>query len=58
VVENWGPGDATLRLNGRDISRGRDFGIGHIRRINSCELVVWIKLEPGRAVDVELLPQF
>ena len=58
VVENWGPRDASLRLNGREIPRGKDFRIGHIRRINSYDLVVWIKLEAGRPVDVELLPPF
>jgi hypothetical protein len=58
VVENWGPRDASLRLNGREIPRGKDFRIGYIRRINSYDLVVWIKLEAGRPVDVELLPPF
>jgi len=56
VVENWGPGAAALRLNGREIPEGKDFRIGHVRRVNTYDLVVWIKLESSASATFELTP--
>jgi len=56
VVENWGPDGAVLRIDGREIPEGKNFRIGHIRRINTYDLVVWIKLESNAPAAVELAP--
>ena len=56
LVENWGARDVRLRINGKDIPRGKDFRFGHIRRINRYDLVVWIRLESERPVTIELTP--
>ena len=45
-----------LRINGKNIPRGKDFRFGHIRRINRYDLVVWIRLESERPVTIELTP--
>jgi hypothetical protein len=57
VVENWGPGGASLCLGGREIPQGKDFRVGHVRRVNSYDLVVWIKLESDAPAAVELTPR-
>ena len=56
VVENWGPEGASLRLNGRDIPQGKNFRVGHIRRVNRYDLVVWVKLDSNAPAAVELTP--
>ena len=56
LVENWGPRDVRLRINGQDIPRGKDFRFGRIRRVNNYDLVVWIRLESERPVTIELTP--
>jgi hypothetical protein len=56
VVENWGPDEASLRLNGREIPKGKDFRVGHIRRINTYDLVVWLKLESNAPAAIEIMP--
>ena len=57
VIENWGPEGASLRLNGRAVPRGKDFRIGHIRRVNRYDLVVWVKIESNAPAAVELTPR-
>lgn len=55
LIENWGSGDASLKIDGRDIPRGRSFRYGHIRRINRYDLVVWIEHRSDRPVEIELI---
>lgn len=57
VVENWGHRGAAVRMNGREIPRGKDFRIGFIRRINRYDLVVWMQLESKSPVTIELGPE-
>jgi len=57
VFENWGPGGASLRLDGREIPEGKNFRIGHVRRVNSYDLVVWIKVESSAPTAIELTPR-
>ncbi len=54
VIKNWGDNQVSLEINGIEISQGRSFRIGHIRKINQYDLVVWIELESNSKVDLAL----
>ena len=41
VVKGWGDGGATLTLDGREVASGKDFRIGHRRRLEATDLVVF-----------------
>ena len=56
LVENWGSEDVRLRIDGREVPRGKDFRFGHIRRVNRYDLIVWVRLESERPMTIELLP--
>jgi hypothetical protein len=55
-VEDWGQRDVRLKVNGQEIKRGKDFRFGHVRRVNRSDLVVWVRLEAERPVEIELMP--
>lgn len=57
VVENWGHRGAAVRVNGREVQRGKDFRAGFIRRVNRYDLVVWMSLESKSPVSIELGPE-
>lgn len=56
VIEGWGEADATLRIDGENTARGPDFRLGHRRRLERTDLVVWIRLGGEKPASIELLP--
>jgi len=42
VVKGWGDGEATLTLDGREVASGKDFRVGHRRRLEATDLVVFL----------------
>ena len=48
VVKGWGDGEATLTLDGREVASGKDFRVGHRRRLEATDLVVFA---PARATS-------
>jgi hypothetical protein len=41
-VKGWGGGGATLTLDGREVASGKDFRVGHRRRLETTDLVVFV----------------
>ena len=56
VIKNWGNSGATLKINGKEIERGKDFRFGHRHRFRSSDLIVWVKTESIKPIQVSLLP--
>ena len=56
VIEDWGEGDAVLKINGEKIERGKKFRLGHNHRIDGSDLVVWLELESTAPVTISLSP--
>lgn len=56
VVANWGDSGAALKINDTPVDEGRDFRVGHRYRLDSTDLVVWIKLQSTEPVTLELTP--
>ena len=42
VVKGWGDAGATLTLDGREVPSGKDFRVGHRRRLEATDLVVFV----------------
>jgi len=57
LVKGWGTDGAGLRLDGNDVPRGRAFRYGHVRRVGSTDLSVWIVHRGDAPLEIELLPQ-
>jgi hypothetical protein len=56
VVKNWGEDGVSLKINGAEIKRGKAFRFGHRHRLEGIDLVVWIKIEATRPVEIQLSP--
>ena len=41
-MKSWGDEGATLALDGREVARGNDFRLGHRRRLEATDLVVFV----------------
>ncbi len=54
VIRNWGDHQVRLKVNGKDISQDKTFRIGHIRRINQYDLVVWLDLESESRIEISM----
>jgi hypothetical protein len=57
VVKNWGGQGAALALNGKPVPQGPAFRLGRRAMVEEADLVVWIKLDSERPVDVSLQPK-
>jgi hypothetical protein len=55
LIENWGNREARLRVDGKEVPRGKDFRFGHIRRVNRYDLIIWVRLDSRKPVTIELL---
>jgi hypothetical protein len=44
VVKGWGDGGAALTVDGREVPRGQGFRVGHRRRLEATDLVVFAKV--------------
>lgn len=42
VVKGWGGGGASLTLDAREVASGKDFRVGHRRRLEATDLVVFV----------------
>jgi len=58
VVKNWGAEKVSLRINGKEIPRGKDFRWGIEYEVNgSATLIVWIQKKATNPVSFSLSPQ-
>ena len=51
IVENWGDAAAVLKLHGKPVSRGPNFRLGHRRRLEGTDLIVWVKAQSVRPMS-------
>lgn len=56
VITGWGDRDATLKIDGRSVERGKEFRFGHRRNPDSIDLIVWIKKETMDTIEITLSP--
>jgi len=56
VVQDWGDADVLLKIDGKEIKRGKSFRFGHNRRLSGSDLIVWIELESTKSIRLLLQP--
>ena len=56
VIDGWGHGGASLRLNGKPVAEGKDFRVGHIDHLEGSSLVVWIRTQVTEPSDFSIAP--
>jgi len=57
VVKNWGESGASLKLNGREVPRGRDFRYGIEYDVEgNAHLIVFVKVKAKETTNVTLRP--
>jgi hypothetical protein len=57
VIENWGEADAALSIDGEKIKCGENFRYGHRKTAEGSDLIVWIKKESTKPVQVSFLSE-
>jgi hypothetical protein len=57
VIRDWGKNDLLLKINGQKISRGKDFRYGRIDNLESSDLVVWVRYESIKPVQITFSPR-
>ncbi len=57
VINNWSPGDAALKINGRKVPRGKDFRFGIEYDVEgNANLIVWVKIKAKGKTKISLTP--
>jgi hypothetical protein len=56
IITGWGDRDATLKIDGRAVERGKEFRFGHRRNPDSNDLIVWIKKETMESIEITISP--
>ena len=54
VIKNWGDGPAQLKIDGRSVASGKAFRVGHIRRLEGTDLVIWMQKQSTVPFNIEL----
>jgi len=57
VINGWGNDGATLTLNGKNILQGKDFRVGHRGGFQADDLIVWLRAESTKPIEVLLTPK-
>jgi hypothetical protein len=56
VIKGWGDKGAILTLKDRTKKAGKSFRVGHRHTVEGSDLIVWIKTESTKPVDIKLTP--
>ena len=56
VIKNWGDSNAVLKLDGKEIKRGKIFRFGHGHTLEGTDLIVWLKTESTKAIAFSIFP--
>jgi len=54
VIRNWGTSGAKLMLDGKSICTGSIFRLGHRRRLEGTDLIIWIEKRSSKPVKITL----
>jgi hypothetical protein len=57
VIKNWGRRNVDLKIDGKKIKQGKDFRFGHRNSMEGIDLVLWIRLQSIKPVQLEFSGQ-
>jgi hypothetical protein len=56
IVPDWGNSDASITVNGRELSQGEDYRIGHEEGKTGINLVIWLDYDAEKKTSFEIRP--
>jgi len=56
IIKNYVISDAELILNGKRVKKGENFRLGCNDTLESSDIIVWLKVESDKPVNITLLP--
>jgi hypothetical protein len=57
VIKNWGDAAVSLKINGREVKRGRSFRYGYNHTLDENDLVVWVEKQSTTPMAILLSPK-
>jgi hypothetical protein len=54
VIQDWGEMNPKLRINGGEVSFGKNVRVGHRQRLEGTDLIIWLKTQSAQPLIVEL----
>jgi len=57
VISNWSAAGASVTVNGKTIADSKALRIGRRRTFQGSDLVLWIKLNTAKSINVEVVPE-
>ncbi len=56
LIENWGPADAAVTLNGQPLPPGPACRIGHRHHLDRSDLILWLQHESTVPLKIRIAP--
>ena len=56
IIKQWGKTPAEVVINDKPVPRGESCRIGHVPTLEGVNLVIWLKLESTRPVQLSIMP--
>lgn len=56
VIKNWGDRSADLEINGSKAKVGKDFRFGRRNSLKTYDLIVWVRVESSKLLEISLTP--
>jgi hypothetical protein len=56
VIKGWGDKDAEFCIDGKKIKSAKDFRFGHRDMLEQTDLIVWIKKQSEKPIEILLSP--
>jgi hypothetical protein len=56
VVEGWGESEPELKIDGKPVGWGSEARYGLVPTVDGSKLVVWLKLDSAKPIDISLEP--
>lgn len=56
VINNWGESDIKLKIDGKEIANNKNFRYGFEQKLNSRNLVIWLKLKNKEKTEIQVIP--
>jgi len=56
IIKNWGDKNILLRLNGKEVKRGKTFRFGHRDRCGQTDLIIWVQTSSTEPCSFHFIP--
>ncbi|MHC4622983.1 MAG: LamG-like jellyroll fold domain-containing protein [Planctomycetota bacterium] len=56
VIRNWGQASVTVKVNGKQIKRGKGLRCGYNHTLEGSDLVVWLQMQSTEPITISLSP--